>query len=60
MLLIVQSKLLNFLPAAGKRLLKCCACSEGGKRGMNGHRRGPAGARALVAMHRTTARKKQD
>lgn len=57
MLLTMQSKLLNFLPAAEKQLLKCCACSEGGRREMNAQRRGPAGARALVAMHMITARK---
>lgn len=57
MVLIRQSKLLNFLPAAGKQLLKCCACSEGGRREMNEQRKGPVGARALVAMHRTTTRK---
>lgn len=58
MVLIMQSKLLNFLPAAGKRLLKCCACSEGGRREMNAQRKGLAGATAPVAMHRTTTRKK--
>lgn len=57
MLFIRQGKLLNFLPAAGKQLLKCCACSEGGRREMNEQRKGLAGARALVAMHRTTRRK---
>lgn len=57
MLLISQGKLLNVLPAAGKQPLKCCACSEGGRREMNVLRKGPAGARALVAMHRTTSRK---
>lgn len=58
MLPIMQTKQLNVLPVAGKRLLKCCACSEGGRREMNVQRKGPAGARALVAMHRTTLRKK--
>lgn len=58
MLLILQTKLLNVLPAAGRRLLKCCACSEGARREMNEQRKGPAGARALVATHRTTRRKK--
>lgn len=55
----MQSKLLNVLPATGKQLLKCCACSEGGRRGMSEQRKGPAGARALVAMHRTTRRGKK-
>lgn len=56
LLLISQSKLLNVLPAAGKQLLKCCACSAGGRREMNELRKGLAGARALVAMHRTTGK----
>lgn len=50
----MRGKLLNFLPAAGKQLLKCCACSEGGRRVTNEPRKGPAEAKALVAMHRTT------
>lgn len=57
--LIVLSVRLNVLPAAGKQLLKCYACSEGGRRGMSEQRKGPAGARALVAMHRTTAKRKK-
>lgn len=56
--LIGLSARFNFLPAAGKQLLKCCACSEGGRRAMNEQRKGPAGARELAAMHRTTIRKK--
>lgn len=51
-------KLLNFLPAAGKQLVKCCACFGGGRRGTSEQRRGPAAARELVATRRTTEKKK--
>lgn len=56
MLLIVRAKLLNFLPAAGKRLSKCCACSEGGKMETSEPWKVPAEARAPVARHKTTRR----
>ena len=46
------------LPAGGKQLSKCCACSEGGRRKRTEQKPGLAEARVLAATHRTTGEKR--
>lgn len=53
-LLSEQNMLRDSLPAVRKWLLKCCVCSEGGRRKRTEQKQGLAEARALAATRRTT------